>query len=89
MRIELFHTAGCSSCAQAREALKSTAEQTVPGVVWRDVDVTDELDYAVDLGVMGLPALAVDGRLAFSSLPTTAQLKAELQRRARGNRDGS
>lgn len=88
MKVELFQTIGCKSCADSRDALRSVAEQAVPGLVWRDVDVTRELDYAVEIGVLGLPALAVDGELAFSSLPTPAQLLAELQRRARGENDG-
>lgn len=89
MRVELFQTSGCKRCADSRDALKAVAEQAMPAVVWRDVDVTKELDYAVELGVMSLPALAVDGELAFSSLPTPAQLKAELERRARGGNHGS
>lgn len=88
MKVELFHTTGCKSCADSREALRSVAEQAVPGIVWRDVDVTKELDYAVEVGVLGLPALAVDGELAFSSMPTPAQLVAELQRRASGKTNG-
>lgn len=89
MRVELFQTSGCQSCADSRDTLKSVAEQAVLGLVWRDVDVTKELDYAVKLGVLSLPALAVDGELAFSSLPTPARLKAELARRARGRNHGS
>lgn len=84
MKVELFHTAGCSSCAAARDDLKAIAERAVPGVVWRDVDAATELDYLVEVGVMSLPALAVDGQLVFSSLPTPAQLARELQRRAVG-----
>ena len=84
MRVELFHTAGCRSCAAASDGLKAVAEQAVPGVVWRDVDAARELDYLVEVGVMSLPALAVDGQLVFSSLPTPAQLAQELQRRAAG-----
>lgn len=84
MRIELFQTTGCKSCADATNKLKSVAEQAVPGVVWRDIEVTKELDYAVEVGVMSLPALAVDGQLVFSSLPTPVQLIQELQRRAAG-----
>jgi hypothetical protein len=89
MRVELFLTSGCKSCADSRDALKSVAEQAVPAIVWRDVDVAQELDYAVELGIMSLPALAVDGELAFSSLPTPVQLMAELKRRARGGNHGS
>lgn len=83
MKVELFQSAGCKRCAAARSALKEAAEKAVPGVVWREIDAAQEIDYAVDLGVLNLPVMAVDGQLAFSSLPTPAQLKDELQRRAR------
>ncbi len=84
MRVELFQTAGCKSCAGARDHLKTVATQAVPGVVWRDVDAMKELDYTVEVGVMSLPALVIDGQLVFSSLPTPAQLTQELHRRAAG-----
>ena len=82
MKVELFQTNGCNSCKAMRATLKSIAETAVPDVVWRDVDVTAELDYAVELGVLSLPAMVVDGELVFSSLPTPSQLTKELQRRA-------
>lgn len=88
MKVELFQTEGCKSCADARESLKLQAQQAVPGVEWRDVDVTKEFDYAVEVGVMALPAIAVDGELAFSTLPTAAQLLAELKRRAQRGSSG-
>lgn len=82
MKIELFHTVGCKRCAEARDTLKSAAQQAMPDLVWREVDVMKDLDYAVEVGVIGLPALAVDGELAFSSLPTPAQLIADLRKRS-------
>lgn len=88
MKVELFHTVGCKRCADSGEALRTVAEQSVPGLVWREVDVAKELDYAVELGVMSLPAVAVDGELAFTSLPTPAQLVAELQRRTQAKSSG-
>ncbi len=84
MKVELFQTAGCKSCAEARVTLKALAENAVQGVIWRDVDAAKELDYAVEVGVISLPAMAVDGQLVFSSLPTPAQLTRELRRRAKG-----
>ena len=88
MKVELFQTDGCNSCTAMREALRAAAEKAVPGLLWRDVDVTAELDYAVEVGVLSLPAMVVDGVLVFSSLPTAAQLTKELQRRAAGGSRG-
>ncbi|EMJ4931712.1 thioredoxin family protein [Pseudomonas aeruginosa] len=88
MKIELFFTPGCAKCAGATTALRAAAE-TVSGVEWREVNVLDDLDRAVDLGVLTLPALAIDGRLAFTTLPTAEQLVAELRRRDGRRGDGA
>jgi thioredoxin 1 len=89
MKVELFQVPGCSSCSDVRDVLRAAAEKAIPGVLWREVDPTREFDYAVQLGVLSLPSLAVDGELVFSSLPTATQLDAELKRRAAGATRGS
>ena len=82
MRIDLLHTPGCSRCAKAAEALKAVAMHLVGDMLdWRQLDVLQHLDYAVQLGVASPPALAIDGELAFAALPTPAALHSELQRR--------
>jgi thioredoxin 1 len=77
MNVELFYTEGCRRCAAAREGLKATAMEAAPNLVWREVDAVKELDYAVELGVLSLPAVAIDGVLVFSSLPTAARRTGE------------
>lgn len=57
MKVELFHAPGCNRCAAAREGLKAAAQAAVPGLEWREVNVLDEMDYAVDRGVLSLPAI--------------------------------
>lgn len=80
--IETFAAPGCSKCAQARDALKSAAESVGKGQVsWRDINVVEETDYAVELGVMSPPSIAIDGELVFPALPTPERLRAELLKR--------
>jgi glutaredoxin len=81
MKVELFYTPGCEKCADARDDLKAAAEQTISGIDWRELNALDELDYAVKLGVVTLPALAIDGELVFSSLPTCGQLRRALTKK--------
>lgn len=81
MKIELFYAPGCEKCADATDGLKVAAKKVVPGVTWRELNALDELDYAVELGVVTLPAIAIDGELVFSSLPTCRQLQRELTKR--------
>jgi thioredoxin-like negative regulator of GroEL len=85
MKVELFYSPGCSRCAAAQASLRTAAEQAVGTLEWREINVLDALDYAVELGVLTLPAIAVNGELVFSALPTPAQLREALIRRATGN----
>lgn len=78
--VEIFSTPGCGQCAQAREALKAVAT-SLEAVRWREVNILDELDYAVDLGVLSPPAIAIDGELVFPTLPGAERLRQELVRR--------
>ena len=81
MRIELFYAPGCQKCANARDGLRAAAQEVIPGVIWRELNALDELDYAIKLGVTTLPALAIDREVAFPSLPTPKQLRQALRRR--------
>ncbi|MGQ0655335.1 MAG: thioredoxin family protein [Betaproteobacteria bacterium] len=80
--VEVFSTPGCARCAQSRRALKSVAEELdKERFVWRDVNILEEMDRAVELGVMSPPSLAIDGELVFPALPTPERLRAELSKR--------
>ena len=48
------------------------------GVRWRDVDILEELDYAVELGILRPPAMAIDGVLVFPALPDAERLRQAL-----------
>jgi glutaredoxin len=82
IRVEILAAPGCARCAAARERLKAVAEDIGGGRIrWREVDVTKETEYAVSLGVVSTPAIAVDGELVFATLPSEADLRGELLRR--------
>jgi len=50
-------------------------------VTWREVNILDEIDYVVELGVVVPPSIAIDGELVFPTLPTANKLQEELMRR--------
>lgn len=82
IKIEVFSTPGCRRCERARDRLKELVRGFgAEEVIWREVNVHEELDYAVELGVLTPPSMAVDGELVFAKLPTPAQLRALLARR--------
>jgi thioredoxin 1 len=82
MKVEVFSTPGCSKCAQSRDALQAAVEAFGHAkVTWREVNVVDDIEYAVALGVLVPPSIAIDGELVFPTLPTATKLKDELMRR--------
>lgn len=82
MKIEIFSAKGCQKCEASQAELRAVAVAAVPGVEWRLVNVLDELDYAVSLGVLSLPSVAIDGKVLFTALPTAKQLRAVLDKSA-------
>jgi glutaredoxin len=84
MKVELFHATGCPACVAASAELRTAAREAVKNVEWHEVNVVDSLDHAVELGVLTLPSIAIDGELVFTSMPTVAQLREALIARNRG-----
>jgi len=78
MKVEIFHTPGCPACVAAHAELRAVAEEAVQELDWREVNVVDNLDRAVDLGVLTLPSIVIDGELVFTSIPTVAKLREAL-----------
>ncbi len=81
MKIEVLHAGGCASCQQELATLKQAARVVDPAVDWHELDILKSIDYAVELGVLKPPAVAIDGQLAFSSLPRPEQLAAAMKAR--------
>lgn len=82
MKIEIFYTPGCSECVAAQAELRKVALESVHDLEWRELNVLDDLDYAVELGVLTLPSIVVNGELVFTSMPTVSQLREALLKRS-------
>ena len=79
IKVELIAVYGCSKCAERRQELKAAAEQAAKGkLLWRDVNVLDEIDYVVGMGVLTLPAIAINGKFVFKALPNVRDMKREV-----------
>ncbi len=82
IRLELFSTSTCNRCAKAKQRLQAMVGNFDEGtIVYREIDVLEELDYAVSLGVLTTPSIAIDGELAFSAIPSEKKLRAALNER--------
>lgn len=79
--VEILSSPGCAKCAQAKQVLRAAAEEWGARVRWREVNILEDLDYALRLGVFSTPAIAVDGELWFSGMPSPKKLRERLAKR--------
>ena len=87
MQLELFSSPGCGKCGRAKDTLREVAAQLGEDrIQWREVNILEEIDHAVDLGVLAAPSIAIDGELVFTSLPSPARLRKELTLRMEAGR---
>jgi thioredoxin 1 len=84
MKVELFYSPGCSACLDRQAELRTAAREAIKDVEWREINVLHSLDHAVELGVITLPSIAIDGEVIFTSLPTVVQFRKALIERNRG-----
>lgn len=80
IKVEIFSSPGCTKCTQAKhQLLKLTTEFGSQVIDIVEVDVLENIDYAVRLGVLSTPAIAINGNLCFTGLPSAKKLRAYLQ----------
>ena len=85
MHVEVFSTPGCAHCARITEVLEALSEEIgTARIEWRVVNVVDELDYAVRLGVLATPSIVIDGEVVFAGVPSISQLRDRLNEHIKG-----
>jgi len=76
LNIEVFTAPGCSKCGHALSRLKKVVSVlNKEKIHWREVNILEELDYAVELGVLATPAIAMNGRLVFTGTPSGEEIR--------------
>ncbi len=80
-KIEIFNTPGCTKCTQAKKHLVQLMDEYGSDVLQvTELNVLEHLDYAVKIGVLTTPAIAIDGKLCFTGLPSVKKLRAHLDK---------
>ena len=75
LQIEVFTAPGCGKCGQAKVRLKKVVEALgLNSIQWREVNILEELDYSVELGVLSTPAIAMNGELLFTGMPSEKEM---------------
>lgn len=87
IKVEIFSSPGCGKCGHARHLLQNMANE-LEGISYREINILDEMDYAVGLGVLSTPSIAIDGALIYTNLPSAKKLRKDLEQRLAGLQGG-
>lgn len=80
VNVEIFTAPGCNKCGRAVTRVKDVASELGDEKIqWRRVDVVDELDYAVEMGIRATPGIAINGVLVFTAMPSANTLREAIQ----------
>ncbi|MBL1274598.1 MAG: thioredoxin family protein [Ectothiorhodospiraceae bacterium] len=87
LKIEIFSAPCCNQCDKAfvlaekvvnELGLPPSTGQSIT-IDIRKISVVEELDYAVALGVLATPSIAINSELVFTSMPTAKALRLAIQ----------
>jgi len=80
--VEVLTASGCGRCQKVRALAREVITELGDGRVrYCEINVIEGIDYAVELGVLSTPAIALNGELVFASTPSPAKLRRAIQRR--------
>lgn len=83
--VEVLTASGCGRCQQARALVRAAIDELGDGrIQYREINVLEEIDYAVQLGVLSTPAIALNGELVFATPPSRARLRQAIVERLGG-----
>ena len=60
IKVEVFTAPGCGKCGKAKHVLEDIVNEMDAGVEWREVNILKEMDYAIELGVLSTPSIAIN-----------------------------
>jgi len=80
IKVEVFTAPGCGKCGKAKDELEIIVNQLGNSKFeWREINILQEMDYAIELGVLSTPSIAINGELVFTALPSAKQLLLALE----------
>ena len=85
LKIEVFSAPSCSKCGKTfqlvEQVLKKFDASVSASIDYRLVNIVDELDYTVALGIVATPSIAINGQLIFTGMPSETALREAIQSR--------
>lgn len=73
--IEMFTSPGCVGCPTVKKMLEELSKELEGDITVEEVDVTIDSARAIQYGIMSVPAVAINGILKFTGVPSREELK--------------
>jgi len=78
--IEVFSSSVCNRCQRASLMVSALLEeQAFDTITWREINVVEEIDYAVAHAVLSTPTIVIGGTQRFTTLPSEQKLRDAIQ----------
>ena len=75
IKIEIFCAPNCNRCGKAVDLVEQLVQElNDESILCQKLNVVDELDYAVHLGILATPAIVINGKLEFTAMPNKQSL---------------
>jgi len=78
VRVDVITAPGCSKCEKAKQTIAKVL-QGQKNVVYKEISLIDNPDVAVKYGIMGTPAIIINGKLEFEGNPGEEKLRKKLE----------
>jgi len=76
INIKIFCAPNCNRCGRAVELVQDVIKDIgINTIHWRKINVIDEIDYAVSLGIHATPSIVINENLVFTASPNKQTLK--------------
>jgi len=84
--VEVFSAESCNRCLNAKQKIiklieqlnSENSQQNTTIITYHDVDVVENLDRAVALGILTTPSIVINDQLVYTNMPSIAEFKRKL-----------
>ncbi len=73
-RVQVLSTPGCAGCEQLKAMLRKVLAD-YPALDWEEIDLIEHPEAAEGYRILSVPAVVIDERLEFPTIPKEAALR--------------
>ncbi|MBP2143212.1 small redox-active disulfide protein 1 [Methanococcus voltae] len=77
VKVEVFSSPSCPHCPAAKRVVEQVVKE-MDNIEVLHVNVMEHPEKAIELGIMAVPAIAIDGDVVFVGAPSLEDFKAKL-----------